>query len=468
VGLALVLAGVSLLLDEAMPTTFVATAEVTRGSLDLPLQPVAGIWEKMCIVADAALGIDRVLVHKDNVNQAEDALSHWAPARRVKVVGLEFASEAVTEVFGSVEEIRERLGRERRGAAPELASRLFLIARRPIVSQMKSWVGVRDAASLVAGWLPPEATREREKADLAGRIAARHAGNGEMATILIPLPPEEELLEMPRPMRLQHLAQAVQSAADSDDTNSRLYSLLAEEHVKSPMSERSIEDWQLLGAIGRALAAAGDYARAASALSEAIAGSSANHQEHETSFALSELLRVLGLAGDQGTLRQSLGRDLPALEGHAETASISIGFARCAAGRALVQAGASREALPYLADAPRVDWNKMPIHLRLARERWLARACAECGDHDGHRRAMAALDTATAAGEAPPAAVLLARIDRSLRDGDHDGAAAHLEELSAHPEEAHEIARLLGRHERRDDADREVSAARFVAEHYRY
>jgi tetratricopeptide (TPR) repeat protein len=199
---------------------------------------------------------------------------------------------------------------------------------------------------------------------------------------------------MMRPRRFELYAQLVQQAGDFDDALALAFAERALREVP-PRSERSAQDAMVLGAAGRALAAAGELGRAAEVLDEAIETWRALQEGEQVSYALCERARLAGLAGDGAALARCewVAKELR------EASARSRAYLRLALGRGWMGCGERERAYALVEKgAPEVD-----RHVDGSLARWRAHAARATGRQVGAVegspwRELAALDAALAAG----------------------------------------------------------------------
>src|SRR5262249_54215086 len=162
------------------------------------------------------------------------------------------------------------------------------------------------------------------------------------------------------------------------------------------------------------LAALRRYEEAREVLGKTVQEWFAGHSPALASYALSELLRVLGLLGDAEGLAAAL-RDVEHVEQDPALDDVSRAYLRLAARRAHVLAGSVAPGEPardWLAEGP-VGWDTTRPTLRRSRLRWLASAFDRAGRPD---QAAAARATLLVEGEGF-VEVLLARLDAAILAG---------------------------------------------------
>jgi tetratricopeptide (TPR) repeat protein len=169
----------------------------------------------------------------------------------------------------------------------------------------------------------------------------------------------------------------------------------AERQLAEPV-DRTEGDARLLGAIGRAYAAVGNYSRALQRLREAVAEWRELDQLQQASYAVCELVRVLGVGVSLqrhhaaglftgpsfpacrpsclDELHRVIAEDMASVLAHPMLSDESAGFLLLAKARALAQAGDERAAADALAAVLARPCD--PPHLRFAAYRWALRIAA--------------------------------------------------------------------------------------------
>lgn len=431
-GLALCLAHASRLLDRPVPAAVVGCAAVDdRGRLDV----VEALPDKLDWIWQNALGVQTVLV-------AEAQADVVVPGLRV--VGASTLKEALRVAFPDVDQQFAASVREDPALAAEVAREL----RRMVTGgrqQLASWGFVAEtAAILLAECRDPDVRRE---AELARSIASRHEGR--VAVLANPL--TEGAATMERSARLRWLAQWVQSCADAEhDEPAREAVAEARGHV-AEAGERTDADAILLGAMGRALAAIGEASAAVAPLEQAVQLWWALESEAESTYALSELVRVAGVLGDVALVERG-DQWRAEVAARPEADPVSVLFVTASAIRAWVQVGHVERAQELVEGLDADTAELAPRHLRESMLRWRARLLDGRGRHAEADTVRASMVEGIYAS--------LAALDRVRRDA-VDPAEA-LARLQADPGKGHEVRRLLKR------LPEGVDPAGWVAERFRY
>lgn len=442
-GLSMALAVASRLLEIPVRPGLVATATL---ELDGSLGAVTGLRQKLELVHAIGLGTTRILVHKSQEDEAKKAGDELGML--LEVFGVDALRDAYAVAFPDLEaKLTEKWSDL--GAARIAAHEIF----RVTVEGSSRVLGARSlaaAAGAVARSLaadPSEPSRvARWEAEVAEAIAQRHEGNARLIEAS-----DEQFQRYPEAVRTRLWAHVVQSCADASDE--AVHDVLPRAVPRLPEPRlRHADDLKLAGAIGRAYAAVGRYKDARLLLEEVCEGWRALHAEHESSFAVSELARVLGLVGDAAAVEALRGGHYRDLVDDPATSTLSIAFAQVALARAFVQQDRAQAARELLEDNER-DWAMTPLHLSRSRSRWLARAYHRLGLDNDARRVRSELDAHE------DEASLLARLDAALARGESgDAELAQLRRLKDG-----DVERVVARAQR---LGRSVPAA--VAEEYRY
>lgn len=440
-GLSFALAAASVLLERPVPARWAATAELR---IDGSLAPVHGLRQKAAALGDWGLGVEALLVCDSQVPEARACVAAGGP--RLRVVGVRHLVEALELVFGS----------EPEGASlwPTAAARRRTLAAlhrqamgggRPLLG----WAALGRTAARILEL--SEAPGERQRAALVCSIARRHEG----APAQLSLPSDDELRLARRPERLELVAQVVQSWTDSRCGAAELRegAAWALRFVNELDAERHVEDYLVLGAVGRALAAAQELSVALGWLQTAIDGMLALRQAQLASRALCECLRVTALASPEQLAPLLNGPLVEVLSDERLTVD-SRAFLALAQGRALVQVGSHASGLEVLERASG-PWDRAPAHVRDSRDRWRARALAVLGEQRRGQELRAALVHRSGL----PGLASLVRLDAALEGGE-DGRGP-VDELRGNADCGFDVERILA-------ATPPAEGPRQVAERWRY
>lgn len=401
-----VLAGAVLTFAAAMQRDFPAVVLLGVGwdgecllPLDLPETGLSGL----------AKGENALLLLNDDRHEvgmpslAERVRTHLeAEGSSVAVAGVTNLEQVLTAVFGGAGWRQEsRASKEAFSAAADNFLQIVLRRRKErlpwyaMASIAQAHLLQEKSANLLAS------DADCWKAGFARDVARRHAGDG-----VIPCWPAEEAWEsMPPDDRLAIAAHIVQGAADSDVEAIPIAVQSALEAVDADGTAAPLRATEVLGAIGRAQASAGDFGGAIATLQRACHAWLNWGKPDEMSFAVCELLRVSALATSQA--RALAQRCAEA----AETSEDSKSYVHLAKIQAAVQLGEWQHVLTLL-DASAAAKTAHPAALRPALLRMRHRALVQLG-----RRAEAAEVMAELERDGETDQLALARLDKALQEG---------------------------------------------------
>ena len=371
-GGAFVLAAASRLLGISVPGSLAVSATLDdRGQLG----PVAHLPAKLALVAGSALGVNRLVVATEQVLEARRAADRLSYPARLKVVGASDVASLIDRAFGDLSRHPPPWAGDSSRAA-RVASELFRVALEG--SPILSWRHVARTARMAARSLP-SGSRERRLVAFAERVARRH----ENQFAPIPWPSDEDMAFLSRPVEQAYLAHVVQAATDAGIPDLAETLERARRRLPQDVSEHHPADLRLRGAIGRALARLRRYEEARDVLRGTVDGWFGTYEAGQASYALCELLRVEGIRGDRKGVSWARERALAAAS-DPRMDFIGRAFLWTHIGRALVQVGAPRAALPWLSgeafDLVRGDAENAAL-------RWRARALIALG-RAGEARAL--------------------------------------------------------------------------------
>jgi tetratricopeptide (TPR) repeat protein len=459
-GLSFCLAFASLMLAVPLSGDLVATAAVTADG-DVEGVDEHGLGLKLRLVHEWAPGIRRVLVAAENCEFAERVTSELGAT--FEVVPVRSLQGALESAFsGLIEALEAKFDNARK--KEHAARRLFELVRDGSQTLL-SWHGVAASCRWLAERLPEDSDALRE-AEFAEAVARRHAGKE------LPCPVHLPWVEgMPRPLRLRVIAHLVEHSRFHSKDEREVIREFAEQQLASRPLDDGPEDLTALGALGRSYAVFREYPAAERSLRRALRGWRQVGLIEQSSFALSEWLRILGLQGRIDDLRNLLGEPREdnadaALSGYvteflaARISSLSRAFVRFALGRAFAQASAPAEALPFLDTSPELDWSLTPAHLQASRLRWFGLALGLQGETARASEVLAELQALAKSCNEAEFAAALADIDRGLAlNRDASAALDVLRRLE--PQAIRHI-------ELQTESNDTLALARAVAIHYPY
>jgi hypothetical protein len=353
-GLPAALAAVSRLLDLPPPAHLVATAEVLP---DGRLQGVAGLLKKLDLLRSWTPRVQTLIVAADQPDRDPGCprMPRLAPARDLaEAIALAWPQ---LDTRGLADHILSRLSPQDR---PLLARQLFSLLMRG-GPRVLGWRVVRLVAEGLADRLEADALLQEAawEARTAAAIAARHSGDNDL-----PLPASVPA-SLPASLRLDLLAQRLQHAADRNDPDWE--ELVAEALAAAQANGLLEESARLYGAAGRLLASWGELERAEALLDQACASWQALYREEQSARPLCEWLRLRGARRDLEGVRALIRGAVHGALHHPSTDPASRAWLRVAVGRALVLAGASGEALPWLVEQPGESPDARAVRLRFRR-----------------------------------------------------------------------------------------------------
>jgi len=458
-GLAMCLGVASLLLQLPVDPSWCASATVSATG---ELGCVEGLPQKIKALHDHAPGVSKLLVAASQKEEA-DQLIRSKGLEGLEARGVGKLSEVFSLVFPE-HKVQHALARawENPAVAASASQDWFRTALEssPRLLDWRAFASTTDILFRLLG--PSAAPGLTTRVWLARQISRRHAGEHSPIPWAQGEPSGEEavsdvfLAQLRRPVRLDVLAHMVQASADADDEVATVVPRARQ--CVAERQERSVGDIKLLGACGRALASVGRYKEAIELLREATEDWFAIEQGHQSTHALSEYLRLLGLCQEKDELNKALELYLPRLGADSRLHQGAFCYVRLSAGRALVQVEKHAEALDQLCDGVDILWERTPDDVQRTRLRWLARACDGVKKPEEAARCRGRLKTAS------PGHIqqLLSQLDEALEGGHPEKIEEARCFLSAsvanHKTWSTEVERL-----QRVGAD-----ARRLAEEYRY
>jgi hypothetical protein len=396
VGVAFALA--SLHMEEPIPGDLVASAVVLEDGV---LGRVDSLEQKIRMVWNWAPGVTRFLVAELQREEALEVARICAPG--LEIVGAGSLASALDIAYPGYRE-QGSPGWRVAGRAAVVAGYVYDLAISS--PALYDWAAVERPADFLASILESHTDRHQDLV-FAKAVARRHQGR-----TCEPLPWIES--EVRTLSDLRRLAHVIQSATDSASPNLKEWVDKARAWATARSSD---EELIVAGAIGRAQAVLGAYEDARRTLGQAVEGWFERRRESQAGRPLCELLRILGLIGEVGSvrdLRPRIGACRQACEESSEPSSAY--YLSLAEARALVHLGQFAEALRLLEND--ADWTGADDHVRDARVRWLARAL----DLSGDRAAASQKRTLLADRGNTSSNALLAQLDHLLLDLGDDHA----------------------------------------------
>lgn len=428
-GVAMCLARLSALLDLPVAPDLVATGDLRIDASVGGVQWVAG---KVDFVARWAPGVRKVLVAE--VDEGIARLAVAATRADLEVVPLQTIEDAIPHAFPADAIAARLLLLESTGEGPRLIRDLFGLAIGGRRARPR-WESVARVAQHVERnplLTPVQAAQVR----LVQRIALRHEGGSSDVAIR----PEDVPPSLPLESRFELMAHVLQSQADAASPDWRTSVATAHTMLRRP-DERSDAEVMVLGAKARLLAAWREDDAALALLHECVQYWM-ERKPSAASFALCELLRIMGMTGRTTAVFETIEVWAPGV--WRELDDVGTTFVALAIGRALVQVDRGDLAREWLSDGARLaasKWSDAMPHVERSRRRWLARALEAAGERDRARAMRATLTEATCPGNLA-FAMHLARIDAAFADG--GDAFAHAEALATEWASAHDYERILG------------------------
>lgn len=424
-GLAAALAIVSDLGEVPVPSDVLAAATIDSAG---KLGTVEELRTKLRVVREWAPGLRRLLVAPE---QREEALRLVGELDLdLDVPDLPQLADMIAEVFPTLfGDLAARWSQDPM-RAKEVAQRLFHMAVENRI-QLQDWRGLARTADTIASALGSE--DGAIEARIAGAIAARHCGEPRVMDL-----PHDWFSQQTRARRRALVAHLVQNATDCVDESWADAEHLALDHLAQP------EDWEqadlrLAGALGRAYAAWHRWEDAELQLGRAASGWLENGWVGEASYPMCELLRVMGILGDEGGVAATVER-VERLITDPDVPDISRQFLELAVIRALVQTAQWTRALEW-DEARARNWARAPNHVQASRLRWRILALRAVGRDDDARHDMEELSRLA---DEPRGEVLyalhLARLDEALEHQDRDACEAAIRELEVR--EGPSVARI--------------------------
>ncbi len=415
-GLAIGVASASLLLVAPVPPDAIAIAEIDNEGVARRVDS-GGLARKLHAIREYGLGVGRILVALDQREEAQGFVSDAC-----QVIGVRTLREAITLLWPDAVERARTLWKQAALARAALDTVYRMALENSVV--VLDWAPLASSSALLREMHRDDASIER--AEFAYCVAKRHTGPIDQP---IAWSGSSWPSDVPHPDWLRKLAHAIQSQADSGVTAPECIEA-AERGLKevAPPGRRHPADFELLGAIGRTLAAAGQYSRATEVLRDALKGWRELDRPNEASYPICELVRVLAISGTVAELDAAIAEYViwmrrPPVDNQLD---VSACFIALAVGRALITVGELKRGLDELTDAS-APWDHAPPHVRYARLRWMARGFSASGAPMEAKKCRQRIEAACAQPENLDPNLHLARLDDALEHG--IDPSAHITEL---------------------------------------
>lgn len=395
-GLALALSYVSVLLDLPVSSDVIALAELDHSGMT---RTVGGVRQKLAVVDAHALGVSKVLVHPDH----QDDVRRWSS--NIAPVPVRSLRDAIAYMWPRANEEMRARWRDVK-VATRISASLYRIALGNS-RDVFDWRPIAASGSLLSESLAADPV-ECRKARFTTDTAKRHMGPVER-----PLAWEElaTLRSLPEPEWLQTVAHYVQAWADSGASAEDCIAASELAMREVPSSQRHSTHLMLMGAIGRALAAAGRYERAIEVLRGAIVEWRRLYEPDQASFPLCELIRLHGISGAIADLETAIADDVAWVrDPDAKLSDMSATFLALAVGRALIVLDQPGRGIAELTGD--VPWHAAPPHVQTSRLRWLAKAATRLG----RAQEAEAWRLELTSGDEPDINAELARLDVALEE----------------------------------------------------
>lgn len=414
-GVSFLLAMASWVFRRPLPDELAASAALDPTG---EVRPVDGLEDKIRILRERAPCVRRILVASV---QTAEARSFAGPELEVEAV--RSAGEALDRAFGTELSsllIVEGSDPKRRAELVRSFFRLAIAGRGAVVD----WTPVYEAARIAAAHWGPLNTAETSELSFARMVAARHEGRSVQEL----MPGAAWLASLPAPVRVDVVAHLVQQSADAGYPGAQEALELARSHLVRG-KEAFPPHLRLLGARGRLLASLGRLDEAMDAQREAAFGWWDRMELAESSYPVSEWLRLCGARRAAAAFEEAdnLVQRITSLEPESGLGSPYVRLSRC---RALVQLGRGAEAEEALqalfSDA------SQPAHVVGAAGRWLARsfdARAEAARATEVRAGLRKMAEAQSKAGAFDRAIALADLDQALMIGSFSEASIAIERL---------------------------------------
>lgn len=369
-GLSFCLAMASAMLHLELPADLAASAGVRA---DGSLHPVEGLNSKLEVLTAWAPGVRCFLVTPEQEAQARELAASMGAA--VEVVGVDSLASAISVAFPNLVERAARHWTDP-AARQRVTQRLFYQTVERSASLLR-YEGVANACEHL-GPFAVDGSNEARMLEFTRIVARGHDSSEE------PLPLHEAWLSgMRAPIRKRVLAHVVSRSLYAVAADRQRILEYAERALSHDPQDDSPEDLEVLGAVGRVLAPLGEYERALGSLRRALDGWLELRHWAAASYALSEVVRITGVALGVVELEQLIGARVLPLLASGELDEVGRAFVVFAVARAWAQLANPAKCLHWMREVAAqhgADFDHTPPHLEASRLRWELVAAARLND----------------------------------------------------------------------------------------
>ncbi|HEU5075439.1 MAG TPA: hypothetical protein VFU02_14710 [Polyangiaceae bacterium] len=452
-GLSFCLAMASAMLKVELPDNMAASAAVHS---DGTLHPVEGLAYKLEVLRSWAPNVRVLLVSSSQLRDAAELVRGLEDSP--EVVGIDSLASAIERAFPNL--VRRAA---KHWTVPETREQLALHLFHQTLEgggSLLRYSGIANACEELERHLPSD-NDTRRMLEFTRVVAAGH----DSAEAALPLH-RGWLARLRAPLKKRVVAHIVNRSLYATASERRNALDYAEALLSPDALDDDPESLEILGALGRVHGPLGEYVRALQCLERALEGWIGLRRWASASYALSELVRVIGVSLGEAELAAAVRRYVSPALASGELEDRSRAFVVFGVGRAFAQQNNPAQCLYWFRETAReqsIDWADTPLHLQASRLRWEAAAATELGDARAHGLAaeLEALGSA-AHRQHTEFAWVLHRLDGALRHGD-DGSIPHdLERFRKIEPRALELTDALAA------TPNDVGRARSLTRHYPY